>query len=146
MDTGLLASAFAVAASAARPGDPAGAIDWGMVGAVAGVISVGVAVLGIVAMVAIARWQNRQAKRRGPPADGAADPPGPVFNQPDQWVDQQINIAGGVATIVFGAGPLPPSPPAPRGAGMTAPTQSQTSSSRRSSAGGRAEGKVSGTT
>jgi hypothetical protein len=75
--------------------------------AVAGVVGVGVAVLGIVAAVAIARWQNRQAKRSGPTADGAADPPGPVFNQPDQSVGQQINVAGGVANIALGAGPLP---------------------------------------
>src|SRR6266536_4398565 len=87
----------------------------------AGEISVGVAVLGIVAAVAIARWQNRQAKRGRPPADGAADPSGPVFNQPDQRVGQQINVAGGVANIALGPGALPPRPPAPRGAGVAVP-------------------------
>ncbi len=81
MDTGLLASALATAASAARPGYPAGAIDWGMVGAAAGVVSVGVAVSGILAAVAIARWQDRQAKHRELP-DAAGGSPKSSMGEP----------------------------------------------------------------
>src|SRR5258708_37476273 len=69
MDPRLLASAFATAASAARPGDPVGAVDWALVGAVAGVVSVGVAGLGIVTAVASARWPHRHAQSGRAPRD-----------------------------------------------------------------------------
>jgi hypothetical protein len=52
MDTGLLAGVYATAVSAARLTDPGGAIDCGMVGAVAGVASAALAVVAIVVAVA----------------------------------------------------------------------------------------------
>ncbi len=84
MDVGLAAAMMGSVASSARPGDPNISIDWGMVGGLAGVTSTALAGVGIMAAVAIARWQHRQTMRREQQAESAhARAPRTAFNQPE---------------------------------------------------------------
>ena len=88
---GWLVSAGTMAASTAQLADPAGSapIDWGMVGGVAGVAAGVVAMVGIVAAVAIARWQDRQGQRREPETRDR-----PLAELREVQAGRDINVAG----------------------------------------------------